>query len=115
MENILTVAGITTVLVFILTIIFQYFPGLRVKWAGVKSEVKMFIMLGAYIVFGAFVAFAGCWDFLADIFVQLQCTDPLTFVQYLFAVVVAVGAGQGVFSLLPELQDVQAAKSERIY
>lgn len=115
MENILTVAGVTAVIMFILTLLFQYFPGLRVRWAGLKSEVKMLSVLGAYIVIGATVAFGGCVAFLASLIPQLQCTDTITFMQYLFAVLVAVGAGQGAFTLLPILQDVQAAKSERIY
>lgn len=115
MENILTVAGVTTILVFILTLVFQYFPKLRVMWAGLKSEIKMLVMLGAYLIFGAIVAFGGCVEFLANLISQLQCADAPTFIQYIFAVFVAVGAGQGVFTLLPELQDVTAARSERPY
>jgi hypothetical protein len=115
MENILNVAGITAILVFIVTLLFQYFPGLRVKWAGVKSEVKSLVVLGIYIVVGAVVGFGGCVDVIAQIIPQLMCANAPTFIQYVFAVFVAVGAGQGIFELLPELKDVQAARSERPY
>jgi hypothetical protein len=115
MDSILSVAGVTTIIVFILTLLFQYLPGLRQAWAGVKSEFKMLSVLGMYLVFGAIVAFGGCLDFLAQLIPTLLCSDAPTFLQYLFAVAVAVGAGQGVFSLMPELKEVQAIKSERPY
>jgi hypothetical protein len=113
MNSLLSVGGITTLLVLILTVLFQYVPGLRVLWGGVKSEVKMLIVLGVYAVIGAFVAFGGCLAFLASIFPQLECVDAPTFLSYLWSVAVAVGAGQGIFSLLPELKDVSAAKDAR--
>jgi len=115
MENFLSVAGITTIIVFIVTLVLQYFPKLRVKWAALKSEVKMLSILGAYALIGAIVAFGGCVDLLAGLLPQLQCVDAPTFIQYVFAVMVAIGAGQGVFSLMPELKDVEGAKIERSY
>lgn len=113
MESILSVAGVTTVIVFILTLLFQYLPGLRTKWAGVKSEVKMLSVLGAYVLIGAVVAFGGCIEFLGNLIPSLLCSDAPTFMNYVFAVFVAVGGGQGVFSLLPELKQVTAVKVER--
>ena len=113
MNELLSVGGITTALVLLFTLVSQYVPGLRVKWAGVKSEVKKAIVLGLYILFGAVFAFGGCLPFLAKLIPQLLCVEPVGFVQYLFAVAVAVGAGQGVFSLLPELGDVQETKLMR--
>lgn len=113
--EILTVAGVTAILVTILTLVFQYFPGLRVKWAGIATEWKRLIILGLYFVFGAFVAFGGCLAALAALIPQLLCVDSATFLQYVIAVIIAVGSGQGIFELLPELQDVQAAKAERVW
>jgi len=115
MENILTVAGITAIISFVITLALQYFPVLRVKWAGLKTEVKMLSALGAYALVGAIVAFGGCVAFLASLLPQLQCVEPVTFVQYIFAVLVAIGAGQGVYSLLPQTKDVTGAKIERAY
>jgi hypothetical protein len=112
--ELLTVGGVTTLLVLILTILFQYAPGLRTQWAGVKREVKMVSVLGAYFVIGAIVAFGGCIALLAALIPQLQCVAPLTFFQYAFACAMAVGAGQGIFGLMPELGDVQATKDARL-
>lgn len=114
MESLLSVGGITTALVLLVTLVFQYAPGVRLLWAKVKTEYKMLGVLATYFVFGAVVAFGGCWEFLASIFPQLLCVDAPTFLTYLWNVAVAVGAGQGIFSLLPELKDVAAAKSARV-
>jgi hypothetical protein len=112
-SELLSVAGITTILVLLITVVFQYFPGLRVFWGGVKSEVKMLSVLALYIVAGAIVAFGGCIPALAGIFPGLICADAPTFLNYVFAVFIAVGSGQGVFSLLPEMRDVTFAKNLR--
>jgi hypothetical protein len=114
MNDILSVAGITAVIVSLVTLVFQYFPGLRVKWAGLKSEYKRGIVLGLYVIVGAVAAFGGCVAFLASIFPNLLCSDAITFLQYVVGVLFAVGAGQGVFELLPELKDVAVAKAERL-
>jgi len=112
-SELLSVAGITTILVLLITVVFQYLPGLRVYWGEVKSEVKMLCVLALYIVAGAFVAFGGCIPALAGIFPGLICADAPTFLNYVFAVFIAVGSGQGVFSLMPEMRDVTEAKSLR--
>ena len=111
--ELLSVAGVTAIILTIVTVIFQYAPGLRVKWAAVKSEFKMLIVLGAYIVVGAIVAFGGCVAFIAALIPSLLCSTAPTFLTYAVAVFFAVGAGQGVFNLLPELKDVTAAKDAR--
>jgi hypothetical protein len=111
--ELLSVAGITTILVLLITVLFQYFPGLRIWWAGVKSEVKMLSVLALYMVAGALVAFGGCLPELAKVIPQLVCADATTFLNYVFAVFIAVGSGQGIFALLPEMRDVSAAKAAR--
>ncbi len=113
--DLLTVAGVTAVISFVLTLILQYVPGLRVKWAGVKSEIKALIFLGGYFIVGAVVGFGGCAAFIASLIPGLLCVDAPTFFEYIFAVLMAMGAGQGMFGLLPSLPDVQAAKAERAY
>lgn len=113
MENILSVAGVTSILVLFITVLLQYFPKLRTAWGGVKSEVKMLSVLGSYIVIGAIVGFGGCLPALKEVIPALQCSDTATFLQYVFAVMLAVGGGQGVFGLLPELKDVTYAREIR--
>jgi hypothetical protein len=115
MDNILSVAGITTIVSFILTLILQYFPKVRVWWGGVKSEYKSMGFLLGYFIVGAFVAFGGCLAFLVNLIPQLLCVSAPLFLEYVFAVLLAMGAGQGLFALLPEHQEVIAARSERPY
>lgn len=111
--ELLSVAGITTIVALLFTLVFQYAPVLRVKWGGLKKEIKQLVVLGIYIVVGAIVAFGGCVAAIKAVIPALLCVEPLSFLQYVFAVVIAVGAGQGVFSLLPEKADVTDAKEER--
>jgi len=113
MNEILSVAGITAILVVIITLFFQYFPGLRTTWGGLAANLKRFIVLGLYAAIGALVAFGGCVAVFAQFLPSLMCSDPATFIKYLVAVLIAVGSGQGVFGLLPELNDVTIAKAAR--
>ena len=113
MEEMLSVGGITTVIVLLLTALFQYAPKLRVVWGGVKSEYKMLIVLASYIVVGAIVAFGGCIEALKELIPALACVDVPTFAQYAVAVFFAVGSGQGIFGLMPELKDVTYAREIR--
>jgi hypothetical protein len=113
METILSVAGVTAILVLFATVLLQYFPKLRIAWGGVKSEVKMLSVLAAYFVVGAIVGFGGCLPELKELFPKLICADTASFIEYAFAVLFAVGAGQGVFGLLPELKDVTYSREIR--
>lgn len=112
--ELLTVTGVTTLLVTIFTLLFQYFPGLRVAWAGLKSEWKRLIMLGIYLVVGAIVAWGGCLPAIKSAFPALLClAEPAPIMTYVLGVLVAIGAGQGIFTALPELRDVAEAKALR--
>lgn len=114
-NDLLSVGGVTTVLVFILTLLFQYVPVLRVKWGSVPREHKKLIVLGTYIVVGAFIAFGGCLPFLLALLPSLLCVSAMPFFEYVIAVAGAIAVGQGVFSLMPELDDVTVAKDNRPY
>ena len=113
MESTLTVAFVTILIVTVFTLLFQYFPGLRVTWAGLQTEVKSLIVLGLYLAVGAIVAFGGCVPALLVVIPALLCVGVSPFITYVVATLIAVGAGQGVFSVLPELKDVAAAKAAR--
>ena len=113
-EGLLSVAGITTIVALLFTLLFQYVPGLRVKWAAQSSDTKRVIVLGVYLITGAIVAFGGCFPAFANALgLPLMCVALSSFVSFAFGVLVAIGAGQGVFSLLPELADVAAVKDAR--
>lgn len=99
MNEILTVAGITAIISAVFTLVFQYFPGLKAKWAELNDQLKRLIVLGIYVLVGAVVAFGGCFDVVANLIPQLLCVEPLTFGQYVIAVLFAIGAGQGFFNL----------------
>jgi hypothetical protein len=108
-----SVAGITTIVVLIFTVFFQYFPGLRLWWAGLAAEVKKLAVLGLYLASGAVVAFGGCIVGLKAVIPALLCSQASPFLSFVFGVLIAVGAGQGVFGILPELNDVKAVKEMR--
>ena len=112
-SELFSVAGITTIVALLFTLIFQYVPKLRTFWGGVNSEAKKGIVLALYIIAGAIVAFGGCVPAIKGLFSGLNCVAAPAFVNYVFGVLVAVGAGQGVFGILPELNDVAEAKAER--
>ena len=113
MQNILSIGGVTALLVIAVTLILQFAPGIRVKWGGLPSNAKKGIIVLLYVLGGAVVAFGGCVAFIASIFPQLLCVDAPTFVGYLASLLVAVAGGQGFFNLLPELDDVEEAKALR--
>jgi len=112
-SELFSVAGITTVVALLFTLVFQYVPKLRVFWGGVASEAKKAIVLALYVVTGAIVAFAGCIPALKELFPSFMCVETPAFINYFFGVLIAVGAGQGVFGILPELNDVADAKMAR--
>ncbi len=113
MGEILSIGGITAIISVLVTLVLQFVPGLRVKWAGLSSAFKGLAILGMYVIVGAVVAFGGCVEFLKAIFSTLLCSDAPTFVNYVIAVLMAIAGGQGLFNLLPELADVSAAKEAR--
>ena len=112
--SLLSVAGITTVISLVFTVLVQYVPVVNVKWGGLPKETKKFIVLAGYFVFGAAVAWGGCIEAVKNFIPQLLCVEPATFLDYAFGVLIAVGAGQGVFGLAPEVEAVTIAKEERI-
>ncbi len=113
-EGLFSVAGITTIVVLFFTLLFQYVPGLRVKWGALATETKKYIILGIYLVAGAIVAFGGCFPAFANALgLPLLCVTSSAFVNFAFGVLVAIGAGQGAFGLLPEAKDVTVAKDAR--
>jgi len=112
-EGVLSVAAITTLVALIFTLFFQYFPGLRLKWAALAGEAKKGIVLGIYLVVGAIVGFGGCFAPLNEVIKGLACVSPALFLEFVLGVLIAIGAGQGLFSILPELADVAAVKDAR--
>jgi len=114
-EGLLSVSKITLVVVAIFTLFFQFFPVARVRWAALPGEVKKRILVGVYILPGAVVAFGGCFPAFAEaVGLPLLCVGTSAFGNFIFGVLLAVGAGQGAFGLIPELEDVRLAKDARL-
>ena len=114
MNEFLTVAKVTGFVVVAFTLFFQLVPGLRVKWATLSSDIKRRIVIGLYLVTGTVVGFGGCFPAFAEALgLPLLCVSSAVFVDFVFGMLLAVGAGQGAYELLPELKDVTAAKAVR--
>ena len=98
------VAGIVGL---VLTLLFAYFPVLRVKYAGLASEVKSGIMLGLLALTALVVTLLA----QAGVIVTTEPVTWATFFQVLFAAIVT---NQPTYTLLPEAGDVKDAKALRV-
>jgi hypothetical protein len=99
------IAGIVSVL---LTVIFAYFPKLRVAFAGLASEAKSGIMLGLYLLSTVVIFMLGLYGYI-PVEVPLNWFDA---VMIFFSLVIV---GQPTYNVLPEVKDVRDAKMERDY
>ncbi len=91
---------------FLLTLIFAYFPKLRVWYGGLVSEVKSYIMIGLLFVTGFAVTGLAHFGVLAT-------AEPVTWMLFAKVMLAALVANQPVYTLLPEADDVKNAKLER--
>lgn len=98
-------AGVVSVF---LTLIFAYFPKLRVTYGALESEVKSGIMIGLYVVATAVIYLLGLYGYI-PVEVPVNWFDA---VRIFFALVMV---GQPAYTLLPMAGDVKAAKLERDY
>ena len=107
MENIdLTVEGIALLGGFLTTIIFSYFPVVRVWFAGKDSEVKSYIMLGTLLTIEAAIAAAMFYGLIPSV-------EGLTWGRLISITVALLVANQPTHDILPELNDVKMAKASR--
>jgi hypothetical protein len=90
----------------VLTLLFAYFPVLRVKYGGLQSEVKSAIMLGLLALTALAVTL------LANAGV-IQTTEPVTWALFAKVLFAALIANQPTYSILPEAADVKDAKALR--
>lgn len=98
-------AGVVGVL---LTLIFAYFPKLRVAFGGLASEAKSGIMLGLYLLSTAVIFLLGLYGYI-PVEVPLNWFDA---VMIFFSLVIV---GQPTYSVIPEARDVRDVKLERDY
>lgn len=86
-----------------LSVLFGWFPGLRVKFAALESAVKSGIMLLALVVTSVTI-------YLLAFFGVITTSEPVTIVRLLTVLVVAVIQNQTTFNIVPEAKDVIAIK-----
>lgn len=100
----------------VLTLAFQYVPGLRLWWAKKSSEVKrsVFLIGGVVLTLGWFVITLPALG-LCTPEIGFTCTPTMasSLISALLALLIGVGGMDGFFNVLPEAGDVTAAKSSR--
>jgi hypothetical protein len=103
---IFTPEGIGAIVGLVLTLTFAYFPVVRTWFAGLKSELKSYIMLGLLIVAEVVISLLAYYGVIVT-------EPPFTFntaLQVAFALLVA---NQPTYTLLPEANDVKALRLAR--
>jgi len=91
----------------VLTLIFAYFPGLNVAYAGLKSEVKSYIMLGLLVAAAAIITLLAQQGIIPT-------TAPVTWLDFGKVVLALLIANQPTYTLLPEAKAVKQAKLARV-
>jgi hypothetical protein len=101
-----TPEAISAVVGFVLMLVFAYFPGLRVKYAALASEVKSYIMVGL-------LALAAVTIWLLTIYGIIVTTEPITLNTLVQIILALLVANQPTYAIAPEATDVKAAIVQR--
>jgi hypothetical protein len=88
---------------FILTLVFSYFPGLRVWFAGLASEVKSWIMLGLLLLASVSITLLSQYGIIPT-------TEPVTWLMFAKVALAVIVANQPTYQLIPKTNDVKEAK-----
>jgi hypothetical protein len=108
-----TSAAIVAVVASILSLVFTYFPIVRVWWAKQPTDLKSAITI--LLVCGTAVAiyFLGCWSILVT---DISC-DNQGIAKLVILLFVSLTSNQGVWTItknLPQFQDVIDAKPKNV-
>lgn len=95
----------------VVSLIFSYFPVLRVKFAGLTQEAKSGIMLGLNVL----IVVALCLLDAFDIFDFGLTFDKAGIANIVLTFFAAMIANQSAYVLSPQTGDVMEEKLERIY
>lgn len=87
----------------ILTLVFAYFPKLRVKYGGLESEAKSGIMI-------ALLVFAASTIWILTSTGVIPTAEPVTWVMFTKILFSALITNQPTYSILPKAGDVKAVK-----
>lgn len=106
-EILAAVAGV------VLSLAFSYIPNLRTRFAEFPKETQQLVMLGMlFLVAGASYGLA-CANVLTDLFGMVLTCDKAGMLGLIRALIFAVMANQGIYSLTPKAADVRLVKAER--
>lgn len=91
---------------FILMLVFAYVPGLRVWFAGLKSEVKSWAMIGLLTVAAVVITLLAQYG-------VIQTPEPVTWLSCAKVVLALLVANQPTYQIAPQMADVKVAKLSR--
>lgn len=90
----------------VLTLLFAYFPKLRVWYGGLLSEAKSWIMIGLLVVAAAVITLLAHYGVIAT-------AEPITWLSFAKILLAVLIANQPTYQILPLAKDVKAAKFVR--
>lgn len=94
----------------VLSFMFMLFPKLRVAFAGLASEVKLYVNIVLVVLLAVFMFIGTCINFLP--IAGIVCTVP-GLKQLLIWIFLSIGGNQLAYKITSEPVDVREAKSER--
>lgn len=94
---------ITMVVGAVISLLFNYFPGLNTWFSALRTEVKSFIMIGL-------LAVASVAIYLLSLYGIIEISQPVDWVLVLRTFILAVVANQSAYVIAPQTSAVKAAK-----
>jgi hypothetical protein len=87
----------------VISLLFNYFPGLNTWFSALRTEVKSFIMIGL-------LAVASVAIYLLSLYGIVEISQPVDWVLVLRTFILAVVANQSAYVIAPQTSAVKAAK-----
>lgn len=87
----------------VISLLFNYFPGLNTWFSALRTEVKSFIMIGL-------LAVASVAIYLPSLYGIVEISQPVDWVLVLRTFILAVVANQSAYVIAPQTSAVKAAK-----
>jgi hypothetical protein len=106
--NTLTAAGIGSAAGVLLSLLFSYIPGLRIRYAALHEDWKRLVMLGAIVAVSAGIAGLSCSGLIPII----SC-DKSGLLDFAFIFISSMVANQSTYPITPQATDVKMLKEAR--
>lgn len=87
----------------VISLLFNYFPGLNTWFSALRTEVKSFIMIGL-------LAVASVAIYLLSLYGIIEISQPVDWVLVLRTFILAVVANQSAYVIAPQTSAVKATK-----